>query len=115
MVNVTTRQCRKAFRFVVEEQFDLKSQGDCSLAPALEVGSSFLALGEIIEKNEYALDSSNHETSYIVAGVHRQPPEGCDDAVLWEVSDGVISEWKKNHDKKMSGWVENGNEERSCS
>lgn len=107
--------------FTVHDTYAIKSAEDCNVAPEIPAGSTVLVLGSNRDcKNCFAhlkIDLFEGE-DYLVAGVKMDRVGNCD-GKFWVLpgssSTSLIVEWESKLNKKITTYVDNGNEERSCS
>lgn len=126
--SLTTFHCKWALNFTVREQYDLKSEDDCSTAPTLPVDStSILGLGSNFKCNENCFENPELKlqegNEYFVAGHVRRAEDDCG-SIFWELSgtNSMIVEWDKEEfahqtkkDKQIATFIANGNKARECS
>jgi len=118
--SITTHHCRRALNVTLVEQYDIKSNKSCELAPAIEPGSTFLLTSENSNCTDNCLEALSLEIGedYFVAAHHRSAVQhrGCGDGSLWDITKKpVIAKWDGlNNKDKIATFVNKGNCDRKC-
>lgn len=96
--SLTTLHCKRALNVTLIEQYPLKSVEECTLAPPIPEGSSFLALGcdTSCLKDPFDLDDPlENGEEYVISGNYEvDEAEGYDDA-FWNLSLIAVYDRKK--------------------
>lgn len=101
----------------VKEQFDLKTPYNdtyATSAPALATDEQITVIGNPSHCDECLVLTIGQE--YIIAGSYSKNADG---TVMWRLegheNKALASAWVSKYDKRMSKWVQNGNNDRQSS